>query len=168
MSFIVWLTRLHAINRVIVCSLICNRNLACGESTRLDCYIMIATTGDYGMAIIMLGRLYFMLSCWLTPTDALFVLYGWRAGSGASSVLTRPHLSSGVSSKAVRAWLLVEFWCEDTYHVGSLDPSSSWDRTCPWNLARWCTLGLSLGGASGWSRRGSGTGPDTPPWSAPA
>jgi hypothetical protein len=37
---------------------------------------MIATTGDYGMAIIMLGRLYFMLSYWLTPTDALFVLYG--------------------------------------------------------------------------------------------
>jgi hypothetical protein len=57
------LTKLCAFNREIVCSLIYNKNLACSEGTGLDCCIMIATTGDYDMAIITLGRLYFMLSC---------------------------------------------------------------------------------------------------------
>jgi hypothetical protein len=68
------LTRLHAINRVIPCSLICNQNLACGEGIGLDYYNVNATTGDYNMAIITLGRLHFMLSCHLAPTDALSVL----------------------------------------------------------------------------------------------
>jgi hypothetical protein len=48
----------HATNWVIAYSLICSRKLACGECTRLDCYDMIAPTGDFGMAIISLGRLY--------------------------------------------------------------------------------------------------------------
>jgi hypothetical protein len=51
------LTGMHAINQVIACFLICNKNLACGEGTRLDCCDVITTTGDYGMAIITLGRL---------------------------------------------------------------------------------------------------------------
>jgi hypothetical protein len=50
-------TGLHTINEVIAGSLICNRNLACGEGITLDCCDMIATIGDYGMAIITLGRL---------------------------------------------------------------------------------------------------------------
>jgi hypothetical protein len=33
-------------------------------------------TGDYDMTIITLDRLYFVLSFWLTPPDALSVLYG--------------------------------------------------------------------------------------------
>jgi hypothetical protein len=56
-------------------SLICNMNLACDQGTRLDCYDMITTIGDYDMAIIMLVRLYFVLSLCLAPTDALSVLY---------------------------------------------------------------------------------------------
>jgi hypothetical protein len=55
---------------------------------------MIATTGDYDMTIIMLGMHYFMLSCQLAPTDALPVQYGQCVGSGATSVLAGPHLSS--------------------------------------------------------------------------
>jgi hypothetical protein len=50
-------TGLHAINRVIACSFIFNRNLACGEGIGLDYCNVIATTSDYGMAIIKLGRL---------------------------------------------------------------------------------------------------------------
>jgi hypothetical protein len=50
-------------------------NLACDQGTRLDCYDMITTIGDYDMAIIMLVRLYFVLSLCLAPTDALSVLY---------------------------------------------------------------------------------------------
>jgi hypothetical protein len=41
------LTKLSAIKRVIVCSLMCNRNLTYGEDTWLDCWDMIATIGDY-------------------------------------------------------------------------------------------------------------------------
>jgi hypothetical protein len=48
-------TGLHDTNWVIACFLICN---------------VICATDDLNMVIIMLDRLYFMLSCWLTPTDA--------------------------------------------------------------------------------------------------
>jgi hypothetical protein len=65
-----WLTRLHTINRVIVCSLIYNSNLVCGKDTRLDSYDVIVVTGDHGMTIITPDRLYFMWSCWFDPTDA--------------------------------------------------------------------------------------------------
>jgi hypothetical protein len=44
--------------------------------TSLDCYDMTAITSGYDMAIIMQDKLYFMLSCRLTPTNALSVLYG--------------------------------------------------------------------------------------------
>jgi hypothetical protein len=51
------LTGFHAIDHVIVFSLICNKNLACNKGTRLDCCDMISATGDFGMSIITLGRL---------------------------------------------------------------------------------------------------------------
>jgi hypothetical protein len=51
------LTGLHAINRVITCSRICNRNLPCGEGKRSDSCDVIATTGDYDMTIITMGIL---------------------------------------------------------------------------------------------------------------
>jgi hypothetical protein len=63
------------------------------------------------------------------------VQYGRRAGSGAIDVLTGPHLSSGVGSEVLCARRLVGFWCEETCHAGSPDPSSDRDRTYPWNLA---------------------------------
>jgi hypothetical protein len=56
-SYLYGSTGLHAINQVIACSLIYNRNLASGEGTRLDCCDVITTTGDYGLDIITLGRL---------------------------------------------------------------------------------------------------------------
>jgi hypothetical protein len=59
------LTELHVINRVIACSLTYNRNLAFGEGTRLDYCVVTATTDNYVIVIITLGRLYFMLSCQL-------------------------------------------------------------------------------------------------------
>jgi hypothetical protein len=57
------LTGLHAIDWVIACFHICYRNLSYGEGTKLDCCDMVAATGDFGMAIITLGRIYFVLSC---------------------------------------------------------------------------------------------------------
>jgi hypothetical protein len=63
------LFEVHATNRVIVGPLICNRNLACGEGTGLDYCNVIFVAGELGMDIIMLGRIYFMLSCWLAPTN---------------------------------------------------------------------------------------------------
>jgi hypothetical protein len=87
------LTGFHAIDSTKVYFLICNRNLACDKGIRLDCCGVIVATGDFGMVVIMLGRLYFMLSCWLAPTDASYMQYGRRAGSGATCTFTGPHLS---------------------------------------------------------------------------
>jgi hypothetical protein len=100
------------------------KDLACGEGTRLDCCNMIATTSDYVMAIITLGRLYSTLSCRLAPTDAMSVQHGQRVGSGSTFILTGTHLSSGVGSEVLWTRFLVGFWCENTCHVENPDPSS--------------------------------------------
>jgi hypothetical protein len=42
----------HATNRVIACSLIYNRNLACGVGTSLDYCDVISVAGELGMVII--------------------------------------------------------------------------------------------------------------------
>jgi hypothetical protein len=135
------LTGLHATNRVIACSLICNRNLACGKGIRLDCCDVISVAGELGMVIITLDRLFSMLSCRLAPTDVALVQYGRHAGSGTIGALARSRPSSGMGSKATWVRLLVGFWCENTCHVTSLDPRSGQDRTCPWNLM--CGLPLT-------------------------
>jgi hypothetical protein len=44
------------------------------------------------------------------------------------------HCILEVGSESLWARLLVTFRCEDTFHVVSPDPSSSRNRTCPWNL----------------------------------
>jgi hypothetical protein len=62
-----------------VWSLICNRNLACDEVTRLDCCDVISTASELGMAIITLDRFYFMLTCWLAPTDVAPMQHKRRA-----------------------------------------------------------------------------------------
>jgi hypothetical protein len=73
------LTRVHTTNRVIACSLIYNRNLACDEGKRLDCYDVMSIAGELGMTIITLGILYFMLSYQITPTDATPMQHGRHA-----------------------------------------------------------------------------------------
>jgi hypothetical protein len=73
------LIQLHAINQVIACSLICYRILAYGEGKRLDCCDIISVADALGMTIIMLVRLYFVLSCRLTPSDVAPVQHGRRA-----------------------------------------------------------------------------------------
>jgi hypothetical protein len=57
------LTRVHGTNRIIACSLIYNRNIACSGGTRLDSYDMISVASEPGTTIITLGWLYFVLSC---------------------------------------------------------------------------------------------------------
>jgi hypothetical protein len=76
------------------------------------------------MTLTMLGRLYFVLSCRLTPTDAPSVQHRRRVGSEATYAFAGSHLSLGVGSKSFWARLLVGFWCEDTCHVASSDPRS--------------------------------------------
>jgi hypothetical protein len=97
----------HTINRVISCSLICSNNLASSEGTRLDYCDMISSAGDFGMTIIMLDSLFFMLSCQLTPTNVPSLHHGRCVSSGATYALVRPYLSSGVGSKVAWARLLV-------------------------------------------------------------
>jgi hypothetical protein len=64
------LIKQHDINWVIAYSLICNRNLAYGKGTTLEYCDMISTASNFDMVIITLGRLFFMLSCRLTPINA--------------------------------------------------------------------------------------------------
>jgi hypothetical protein len=76
---------LHATNWVIACSLICNWNLACNEGSRIDCWEMIFTASEPSMIIsITLGRLYFVLSCWLPSINAASMQHGRRGAM-------RPH-----------------------------------------------------------------------------
>jgi hypothetical protein len=90
----------HATNRLILCSLICNRDLACGEGTRLDCCNVITAASELGMTIITLSKLYFVLFYRPTPTDITVVQHERHAAA-------RPHAldqvtpSSGVGSKAI-------------------------------------------------------------------
>jgi hypothetical protein len=74
-----YMTEVHDTNRVVACSLICNRNLSCNKGTRLDCCDMISTIDELGMAIIALGRLYFMLSYRLAQNYVMPVRHGRRA-----------------------------------------------------------------------------------------
>jgi hypothetical protein len=134
------LTDLSAIDWVIAYSLVCKRNLVCGEDTRLDCSNVVPATSDFSMIITTLGRLYFVLSCWLSPPDVMSVLYGRHVGSGGTDILTGSHPLSRVGFEALWTRLLVGFWCENTCHVGSLDLSSGRDRTCSWHLARGATM----------------------------
>jgi hypothetical protein len=69
----------------------------------------MATTGDYSMAIITPGKLYFMLSYRLTTPDALSVQYGRRASSGGTKVLCGPHLHQEWASQCFGPRLLVGF-----------------------------------------------------------
>jgi hypothetical protein len=119
------LTRLHAIIRVIASSLINNNNLACGNRASLENCVVMAITGDYGMAIVTQDRLYFVLSCRLTPTDAMSMLYGGCANNGDTCTFPGPHLRREWTLRRFGPMLLVGFWCEDTGHVESPDLSSS-------------------------------------------
>jgi hypothetical protein len=74
-----YLTGVRATNQVIAFHLIYNRSLACDEGTRLDHCDVISITSEPGMTIIMLGRLYFMLSYRVTPTIVTPVQHGRRA-----------------------------------------------------------------------------------------
>jgi hypothetical protein len=53
-----------------------NKHLASDDETNIDCCEVIVIIVDYDMAIITLQSLYIVLSCRLTPADALSVLYG--------------------------------------------------------------------------------------------
>jgi hypothetical protein len=82
------LIEVHATNRVIACSLICNRNLACAEGTRLDCCDMTSAASEPGMAIITLDTLYIVFSCWLIPIDVTPMQHALREKHTAE---TRSH-----------------------------------------------------------------------------
>jgi hypothetical protein len=71
-----YLIGVRATNQVIAFHLIYNRSLPCDEGTRLDRCDVISITSEPGMTIIMLGRLYFMLSYWVTPTVVATVQHG--------------------------------------------------------------------------------------------
>jgi hypothetical protein len=76
------------------------------------------------MTIIMLGRLYFMLSCWLAPTDAAPMQHGRYEASEATCDLTRSHLHLDWPWKPIEPGSLVGFRCEDTCHMVDPDPRS--------------------------------------------
>jgi hypothetical protein len=107
------------------------------------------------MAIITLDMLYSVLSCRLTPPDALFVLYGRCAGSGCTNAFPGSRLHQEQATRRFGPKLLVGFWCENTCHVGSPNLSSGQDQTCLWNLARGMPMEYFLEELA----TGQGTGP---------
>jgi hypothetical protein len=113
--------------------------------TRLYYCDVNSATGELGMTIIMLGGLYFLLSCRLASNDAAFVQHERHAGNGATNALTESHPSSGV-----------DFWCEDTCHAMNLNPRSE-DLVCGLSLA-------SINRACSRLRYGSCPGPGSLPW----
>jgi hypothetical protein len=115
------LTRLHTPVRVIVCSLISNMNLAFSDGASLDYCDVTIVTSDYGLAIITLDMIYFLLSYWLTPSDDMYVLYKRRVDSGDTGALLGPHLHQEWALRCFGPRILVPFWCEDTGHVESPD-----------------------------------------------
>jgi hypothetical protein len=130
----------HTTNRVIACSLIYNRNLACGVGTSLDYCDVISVAGELGMVIIThwVG----FTSCCLVGS-LLPMSHPCRPGdhdSEATCGLIGSHLHQ--EWELFGSGSLVSFWCEDTYHVASPDRRSSQDRTCPWDLA--CSLPLTF------------------------
>jgi hypothetical protein len=68
------LTGFYYTNRVMECSFICD---------------VISTAGELGMTIITLGRLYFVFSCRLAPTDVVSMQHRRRVVAGD---LTESHL----------------------------------------------------------------------------
>jgi hypothetical protein len=70
---------------------------------------MISVTDNLDMAIITLGRLFFILSYRFAPTNAPFVLHVRRSCRKTIGTLVRSHLSLGVDSEAIWTRLLVGF-----------------------------------------------------------
>jgi hypothetical protein len=75
----------------------------------LDYCEATSNIGDYGIAIITLNRLYFMMSYRLTPPNSLSMLYGRCAGSGGTEALLGPHLCQEQASRHFGPRLLVGF-----------------------------------------------------------
>jgi hypothetical protein len=113
-----------------------DKHLACGDGMKLDCYGVIAITGDYNIVIITLDNLYYVLSCQSTPPKVPSVLYERRVNSGGTNALPGTYLHQEWASRRFGPRFLVGFRCENTYHMGTPDRSSSERWTCPWNLAR--------------------------------
>jgi hypothetical protein len=57
--------------RTMTCVIGPAENLAFGIGTNIDCGGVKTTTGNFGIAIITLGRLHSVLSCRSTPLEAL-------------------------------------------------------------------------------------------------
>jgi hypothetical protein len=113
-----------------------DKHLACGDGTNLVCCEVMTITVDYGLTIITLESHYFMLSCWHTPPDSLSMQYGRRDDSGGIDIFPGPYLFPEWASRHFGPKILVDFWCENIYHMGSLDLSIGQSWTYPWNLAR--------------------------------
>jgi hypothetical protein len=113
-----------------------DKHLACGDGMNLGCCEVMVVIVDYGMTIITLDSLYFLLSHRPTPPVIVFVLYGRRAYSRDTCALSGPHLHWEWALRHFGPRLLVDFWCVNTCHVESPDPRSSRCRTYLWNLAR--------------------------------
>jgi hypothetical protein len=64
-----------------------DKHLDCSNGMNLDYFKMMTITSDYGMSIITLDNLYFVLSCRSTLLDVVSVLYRRRADSGVIGAL---------------------------------------------------------------------------------
>jgi hypothetical protein len=102
-----------------------DRNLACGDETNLDRYRVMATSGDLGMAIIIMSNHYSMLSCQPTPPlEALYALSERCADSGGSVILYVPCPVGAWVSRCPGLRLLVGLRCMSTCDAVRSDPNT--------------------------------------------
>jgi hypothetical protein len=113
-----------------------DKHLACSDGMNLDYCKLTAITGYYGMTIITLDNLYFMLSYKPTPPNALSMSCERHADSSGTSSFFGPRLIQKWASRHPGPKLLVDLECACTCHVANPDPSASRSWTCPWDLVR--------------------------------
>jgi hypothetical protein len=99
------------------------KNIACGDGTNLECYSVMAATGDFIMTIITIGYHYSMWSCRPTP-QRLSVACGQHANSGGSSILAESCLVEARSSRCPEHKLLVGLRRMNAYHTARPDPNT--------------------------------------------
>jgi hypothetical protein len=86
------LIRKHVITRVMAFTWGSDSSLGCSKGTDLDCYRVRTTSNNFGMTIITLGCLHYVLSCQPTCPEALSTPHGRRADSEVSGILVGSYV----------------------------------------------------------------------------
>jgi hypothetical protein len=106
----------HYLGNGMTCSF--DRNLVCSDRTNLNCYEVMASTGDFAMVIITLGSHYSVLSCQL----ALPMPHPWRVADVQTINLICAMSNQGVGFKVFWTQALSGFKVHERLPRGETRP----------------------------------------------